>query len=166
MEYRSTVGEVRTQSHNTMVYCTLKPFLADGGCSSSHPSTALKGQKGLSYSIQTALSTAFHPCDHALWWLHHTDCGLWGIDSSTPNLVGWTSYLTDHAACDIVCYWCACFSCSHWFSIASGRLSPLSDMKVTVKIRNPTFEKHGINGTRGKQQETHVNHANVNIRPI
>lgn len=44
--------------------------------------------------------------------------------------------------------------------------TPLSDMKVTVKIRNPTFEKHGINGTRGKQQETHVNHANVNIRPI
>ena len=102
----STVGKLWTLSHNIMVYYTLKSFVADDSCrsrscSSSHPTAALKGQKGLSHSIQVALSTAYHPCDLALWWLHHADCvaygGLTPLDS---NLMGRTSYLTDHSACD------------------------------------------------------------------
>lgn len=83
---RSIVGKLSTLSNSIMVYYTLKWFAADDGCkscscSSSHSTTALKGQKGLSRSIQTAMWSAYHPCDFALWWLHHAECGLWGIDS-------------------------------------------------------------------------------------
>lgn len=35
--------------------------------------------------------------------LHHSDCGLWGIDSLTPNLVGWTSYPAVYAVIFDLC---------------------------------------------------------------
>lgn len=135
ISHRSTVGKL--YSHNIMVYYTLKSFLADGGCSctSSHPAAVLKGQKGLSHSTQTALNIAYHLCELALWWLHHTDCGVWGIDSSTPNLVGRTSLTTP---CVILFAICMCFSCYHWFNIVPDALSPLTGMNATINIWNST----------------------------
>lgn len=35
--------------------------------------------------------------------LHHSDCGLWGIDSLSPNLVGWTTYPTMYAVIFDLC---------------------------------------------------------------
>lgn len=96
-------------SHSVMVYCTLKWFSGRWRLQLYiflTPVHSIKKKKkrteGAFLFNETALGAAYHPCDHALWWLHHTGCGLWGIDSSLPNLMGSTSYLVERSVCDFV----------------------------------------------------------------
>lgn len=117
------------------LYCTLKWFVADDGCKSCscsvlHLTAALRRTEGaFPFNLN---GIAYHPCDPALWWLHHTGrVGLRGIDS---NLVERTSYLTDHSV-----RLCACraFYPAAVDSASSQAASPQT-IKVTTVIRNST----------------------------
>lgn len=91
---------------NIIVYCTLKWFVAEDGlkwcsCSSSHPTTALKGTEG-AFPVNSICIEHCIPI-HVTWLCGDYIMQTVAYEGLTPNLVGRTSYLTDHSACD--CVW-------------------------------------------------------------
>ena len=135
---------------NIIVYSTLKWFVADDSlkrcsCSSSHPTAALKGTEG-AFPVNSIGIEHFIPV-HVTWLCGDYIMQTVAYEGLTPNLVGRTSYLTDHSACNCVCEFgvCVCLSCSYWLSI----VSPCTNSPWKSILRLETFQHVALTRCRG-----------------